>query len=69
MDYNFLLKSSGGLANGDIILHRSVSERSSTQKAMITSNFNNPLPSGNPIKGKQWNYVKVNIIAKSEFYI
>lgn len=52
MDYNFLLKSSGGLASGGIILHILVPKKSSTQKAMITSKFNNPLPS-----------VKVNIIA------
>lgn len=52
MDYNFLLKSSRGLASGGIILHVPISKKSSTQKAMITSKFNNPLPSGNSIKGK-----------------
>lgn len=56
MDYNFLLKSSGGLASGGIIFHIPVPKKSSIQKAVITmiqkAKSNNPLSSGNSIKGK-----------------
>lgn len=51
MDCNFLLKNSGGLANGDTIPPLSnLKEKQHPESNDHISNCNNPLPSGNIIK-------------------
>lgn len=53
MDYDFLLKSPGRLASDDVIPHlSSLQKEQHPESNDHISNFNNPLPSWNPIKGK-----------------